>query len=108
MKLTPLESRVAKHEVLLTTVDNPINPFVDFDAWLSEDLRLGHDTCGLIARLYVDYPDMSEYEQVVEYARVIREVFRIDVLNEYTLATKPSWVQVPDDSFVQEFANSVQ
>lgn len=108
MQLTPLESRVAKHEVLLTTVDNPINPFVDFDAWHSEDLRLGHDTCGLIARLYVDYPDMSEYEQVVEYARVIREVFRIDVLNEYTLAIKPSWVEVPDDSFVQEFANSVQ
>ena len=51
---------------------------------------------------------MSEYDQAVEYARVIREVFRIDVLNEYTLATKPSWVQVPDDSFVQEFANSVQ
>lgn len=37
-------------DFMLTTFDNPFNPFNDFEAWFKEDLRLGHDTCGLIAR----------------------------------------------------------
>lgn len=36
---------------LLTTTDNPISPFKDWVSWYLEDLRLGHDTCGLLARL---------------------------------------------------------
>lgn len=40
-----------KNSFLLTTTDNPLNPFNDWVAWYLEDLRLGHDTCGLLARL---------------------------------------------------------
>ena len=36
---------------LLTTTDNPVNPFDDWIAWYYQDLVLGHDTCGLLARL---------------------------------------------------------
>ena len=35
---------------MLTTFDNPFNPFKEFDLWWKEDLRLGHDCCGLLAR----------------------------------------------------------
>lgn len=35
---------------MLTTFDNPFNPFNDFDRWWKEDLLLGHDCCGLLAR----------------------------------------------------------
>lgn len=34
----------------LTTYDNPFNPFTDFVRWLKEDLILGHDCCGSVAR----------------------------------------------------------
>lgn len=40
-----------ENDVMLSTYDNPFNPFKDFDAWWKEDLRLGHDCCGMIARL---------------------------------------------------------
>lgn len=93
MEYTPLEKRVAQHEIMLTTVDNVINPFVDFDGWYAEDMRLGHDTCGLIARLYVDCPDMSSADHAIEYARVIKEIFRMDVTNVYTLAVRPSYIK---------------
>ena len=36
---------------LLTTIDNPYDPFENWIGWYLEDLRLGHDTCGLLARL---------------------------------------------------------
>ena len=37
------------NEYMLTTVDNPYNPFTDFENWYKEDMLLGHDCCGLLA-----------------------------------------------------------
>lgn len=37
------------NDIMLTTVDNPFNPFTEFERWWKEDLRLGHDCCGLLA-----------------------------------------------------------
>lgn len=34
---------------MLTTFDNPFNPFTEFDRWWKEDLLLGHNCCGLLA-----------------------------------------------------------
>lgn len=36
---------------LLTTTDNPFNPHTQWLEWYAEDIRLGYDTCGLVARL---------------------------------------------------------
>lgn len=38
-------------DYMLTTFDNPFNPFKDFEAWWKYDLILGHDCCGLLARV---------------------------------------------------------
>lgn len=35
---------------MLTTFDNPFNPFDDFVRWWKEDLLLQHDCCGILAR----------------------------------------------------------
>lgn len=37
-------------DYMLTTYDNPINPFEDFIGWWKFDMLLGHDTCGTLAR----------------------------------------------------------
>ena len=34
---------------MLTTFDNPFNPFTEFDRWWKENLLLGHNCCGLLA-----------------------------------------------------------
>lgn len=38
-------------EVMLTTVNNPFNPFNDFDSWLNFDYKNGIDCCGTLARV---------------------------------------------------------
>lgn len=38
-------------EVMLTTINNPFNPFTEFDNWLSFDYRNGTDCCGTVARI---------------------------------------------------------
>lgn len=35
-------------ECMLTTYDNPYNPFTHFDLWFKEDMRLGHNACGIL------------------------------------------------------------
>lgn len=37
-------------DCMLTTYDNPFDPFSEFTIWWKEDIRLGHDTCGLLAK----------------------------------------------------------
>lgn len=37
-------------DFMLSTYDNPFNPFDDFVRWMKEDLRLRHDCCGYLAR----------------------------------------------------------
>lgn len=36
-------------DFMLTTFDNPFNPFTEFEAWFKEDLILGHNCCGILA-----------------------------------------------------------
>lgn len=38
-------------QFLLSTEDNPHSPFKEWEAWLMEDIRLGHNTCGLLDRV---------------------------------------------------------
>lgn len=49
-------------EVMLTTVDNPFNPFTDFDAWYNFDVRNHYDCCGLIDRFTKVDNKMNEIE----------------------------------------------
>lgn len=38
-------------ELMLTTHDNPFNPFTEFEQWYKQDtVVLGHNTCSLLAR----------------------------------------------------------
>ena len=58
-------------EAWLTTVDNPVDPFSDFDEWNRVDQALGHNTTSYIDRLY-DVKDDEErleraIDEIVEY-----------------------------------------
>lgn len=45
-----IETISNKQNLFLTTYDNTFDPFKSFSAWWKEDLRLGHDCCGVLAR----------------------------------------------------------
>lgn len=45
---------------LLTTEDNPYNPFTQWLRWYYQDIRLGHDTPGLLARLSTSSEDIDD------------------------------------------------
>ena len=55
-------------EYMLTTSDNPINPFDDFEAWFKMDMILGHNTCGLLAE-YANVSSIFSDEVNEQYTR---------------------------------------
>lgn len=52
-------------DALLTTVDNPFDPFEEFDEWLVFDMQKGYNTCGLLARLTPEIAADSEFNEEI-------------------------------------------
>ena len=59
---------------MLTTIDNPYDPFKEFDAWYMYDLSHGYDSLGLLARVANTSDDLSEADQVDAIELAIEEI----------------------------------
>jgi hypothetical protein len=57
-------------EHMLTTVDNPFNPFTHYDEWYTWDEAQGHHSTSLLARVVTTSDDLSDADQslAIEYA----------------------------------------
>lgn len=61
-------------DAMLTTFDNPYNPFDKYDDWYAYDLRVGYNTPGLLARIAVVSDELSEADQSVAIQQAIDEI----------------------------------
>lgn len=59
-----------ENEVMLTTFDNPFDPFEQFTSWFLFDVEKGYNTCSYLARIAKLSDDLSDQEvnQVVSNA----------------------------------------
>lgn len=69
--------------VALTTIDNPFNPFDDFESWFLYDVEKGYNTCGYLGRIARISDQLSEEENNEEVERAIDEIIKYDFLNIY-------------------------
>ena len=84
---------------MLTTVDNPYNPFTEWDEWYTFDASKGYHTPGLIARLTVDSDELSEADQTLSVQLAIGEIARENVLGIYRLVSEDNFIPgspIPD------------
>ena len=65
-------------EIMLTTIDNPYDPFEDFEKWYRYDLEKGYDTCGYLARICKNSDDLGENFEEDLIDQAILEIGRID------------------------------
>ena len=70
-------------KVMLTTLDNPYNPFDDFTQWLMFDKEKGYNTCEYIARIANIEDDMTQKEEDEEIERAIDEIIEFDFVGIY-------------------------
>ena len=70
-------------ECMITTIDNPFDPFTQFDSWFRFDIEKGYYSCSKLARIAKLSDDMSEKETDEEIERAIDEIIQYDFLNIY-------------------------
>ena len=73
---------------MLTTTDNPFNPFDQFDDWYSFDVQHGYNTCSYLARIAQTSPEMSNEEYLEAVDQAIDEILEFNILGIYKRVTK--------------------
>lgn len=80
---------MSNNDVMLTTFDNPFDPFEQFNLWFLFDVEKGYNTCGYLDRIAKVTDDMSQPEIDVEVERAMDEIIKYDFLNIYRKVTNP-------------------
>jgi len=70
-------------EHMLTTVDNPFDPFTQFDEWYRFDEASGHHTTQFLARIVRTSDQLSEADQSAAIEAGIDEIIDEDVTGLY-------------------------
>ena len=68
---------------MLTTTDNPYDPYTDYDMWYAYDTQAGYHTMAYLARVVATSHDMSEADQDLAIELGIDEIVRENVLGIY-------------------------
>ena len=77
------DESMTSSEYMLTTFDNPYNPFKQFSEWFLFDVEKGYNTCARMGRLARLSDDMTQKEIDEENERVIDEIIKYDFMNIY-------------------------
>jgi hypothetical protein len=75
-------------EYMLTTVDNPFDPFTQWSEWFAFDIAAGHDTCSILARLTHTSEELSDVDQATALRLAIDEVVRENVSGVHRKVTR--------------------
>lgn len=78
---------MAKH-CMLTTIDNPYDPFTDFTSWFLYDTEKGYNSCGKLDRIAKFSDDMTQRERDIENERAIDEIVKYDPLDVFKKITR--------------------
>lgn len=75
-------------ESMLTTVDNPFDPFTDFDRWYAFDMRAGYNTTGLLARIVRTSDELSEADDSQAIEDAIDEIVKLNASGVHRKVTR--------------------
>lgn len=67
----------------LTTIDNPYDPFTQFDAWYRFDEDKGYHSCAYLARIARTSDQLSGAENEQEVERAIDDIIKYNPLGVY-------------------------
>lgn len=74
--------------VMLSTIDNPFNPFDDFTSWFLYDVEKGYNCCAYLARIARTSEQFTEKENNEEIEKAIDEIIEHDFMHIYIKVTK--------------------
>lgn len=78
-------------DYMLTTVDNPFNPFTQWDEWMTYDMQLGYHSPSLLARIVISSSELSEADQAVAIQNAIDEIVSINASGMHMKVSRESF-----------------
>lgn len=85
---------MTQSQTAITTIDNPFDPFTEFDKWYRFDCDKGYYSCNYLARLTNTSDSLSDVEYDREVERAIDSIISYDPLKIYRKVKKT--ITVPD------------
>jgi len=75
-------------EYMLTTIDNPYNPFTQFDEWFAFDQVKGHRTCELLDIYSYTSPALTDEDNRMAIRQAIDEIVAEDIQGIFIKVTR--------------------
>lgn len=75
-------------DAMLTTTDNPYDPFLNYDDWFAYDTRMQYNTVGFLAMIVVSSTELSEPDQALSIEHAIDEIVKENVTGLYKKVTR--------------------
>lgn len=72
----------------LTTIDNPFDPFTEFDKWFAYDESHGYGSCAYLDRIMKTSDNFSIDDQLKEKERAIDEIVALNLNGKYKKAVR--------------------
>lgn len=69
-------------EVRITTVDNPYNPFTEWDDWLMYDVQQGYATCERLSSISLLSEQLTDQENFQAAEDAINELLKTGAINK--------------------------
>ena len=79
-------------QTMLTTIDNPFNPFDDYWKWNEFDTSMGYHTAAFLGRISFVSEELSDADYELALDNAVDEIVKENVLGLYVKVTK----EVPD------------
>lgn len=70
-------------ESMLTTIDNPYDPFTQYDQWLAFDEDKGYGTIQYLGRIAKTADDLSDEDEALAIEQAIDEIVKLNLLGLY-------------------------
>ena len=84
----------ANEDSMLTTVDNPHNPFTEFDKWWRFDFDKGYNTLGVLASVASVSEELSDADYDLAAEQAIQDLLDLDPLGIYVKVTPRNAKQI--------------
>jgi hypothetical protein len=76
-------------DTMLSTYDNPFNPFTHYKEWDAYDRQLGYHTSALLARVAIVSDQLSEVDYALAVEQAIDEIVKENVSGMHRKVTRP-------------------
>ena len=83
-------------EFMLTTIDNPFDPFDEFIPWRMFDIEKQHFCCEYLARIANVSDEMTQKEKNAEIERAIDEIIEVHPIKKWKKVSKEMEIEEVD------------